>query len=105
YFPEPSRRYTSPLSLPDALPIFDGVPQDLLEPPLNPMRLTLHPRGLAPRIRNLRQWRGHLLAQMERHIALRRSEPLRALYEEVRSEEHTSELQSREKLVCRLLLE
>lgn len=65
------------------LELLDGVPQDLLEPPLNTMRLTLHPRGLAPRIRNLRQWRGHLLAQMERHIALRRSEPLRALYEEV----------------------
>jgi hypothetical protein len=47
------------------------------------MRLTLHPRGLAPRVRNLRQWRAHLLEQMERQIALDRSEPLRALYEEV----------------------
>lgn len=63
--------------------LLDGVPEDLLEPPLNAMRLTLHPRGLAPRIRNLRQWRGHLLEQMERQIALSRSEPLRALYEEV----------------------
>lgn len=63
--------------------LLDGVPEDLLEPPLNAMRLTLHPRGLAPRIRNLRQWRGHLLAQMERQIALSRSEPLRALHEEV----------------------
>ncbi|GLV99293.1 helix-turn-helix domain-containing protein [Streptomyces lavendulae] len=63
--------------------LLEGVPEDLLEPPLNAMRLTLHPRGLAPRIRNLRQWRGHLLTQMERQIALARSEPLRALYEEV----------------------
>jgi hypothetical protein len=47
------------------------------------MRLTLHPEGMAPRIRNLREWRGHLLAQMERQIALQRSEELRALYEEV----------------------
>jgi hypothetical protein len=47
------------------------------------MRLTLHPEGLAPRIRNLREWRGHLLAQIDRQIALRRSEPLRRLYEEV----------------------
>lgn len=61
----------------------DGVPESLLTPPLNAMRLTLHPQGLAPRIRNLREWRDHLLAQMERRIALRRSEPLRALYEEV----------------------
>ncbi|GHH93071.1 helix-turn-helix domain-containing protein [Streptomyces capillispiralis] len=63
--------------------LFEGVPESLLEPPLNAVRLTLHPRGLAPRIVNLREWRGHLLEQMERHIALRRSEPLRALYEEV----------------------
>jgi transcriptional regulator with XRE-family HTH domain len=60
-----------------------GIPESLLQPPLNAMRLTLHPEGMAPRIRNLREWRGHLLAQMERQIALHRSGPLRALYEEV----------------------
>ncbi|MFF4833717.1 helix-turn-helix domain-containing protein [Streptomyces sp. NPDC001315] len=60
-----------------------GVAESLLAPPLNAMRLTLHPEGLAPRIRNLREWRGHLLAQMERQIALYRSDALRALYEEV----------------------
>ncbi|MFF4211712.1 helix-turn-helix domain-containing protein [Streptomyces sp. NPDC001796] len=61
----------------------EGVPDRLLTPPLNAMRLTLHPEGLAPRIRNLAEWRGHLLAQMERQIALQRSPALRALYEEV----------------------
>ncbi|MCL8015479.1 helix-turn-helix domain-containing protein [Streptomyces sp. AS02] len=65
------------------LALLDGIPEHLLTPPLNAMRLTLHPEGLAPRIRNLREWRGHLLAQMDRQIALRRSEPLRRLYEEV----------------------
>ncbi|MEU7053327.1 helix-turn-helix transcriptional regulator [Streptomyces eurythermus] len=60
-----------------------GVPEKLLSPAPNAMRLTLHPEGLAPRILNLRQWRGHLLAQMEREIALHRSDRLRALYEEV----------------------
>ncbi|MFD4258563.1 helix-turn-helix domain-containing protein [Streptomyces sp. NPDC058534] len=63
--------------------LMDGVAEHLLAPPLNAMRLTLHPEGLAPRIRNLREWRGHLLEQMERQIALQRSEPLRALYDEV----------------------
>ncbi|MFF0593757.1 helix-turn-helix domain-containing protein [Streptomyces antibioticus] len=63
--------------------LLDGVPESLLTPPLNAMRLTLHPEGLAPRIRNLREWRGHLLHQMERQIALHRSAPLRRLYEEV----------------------
>ncbi|MFF4059909.1 helix-turn-helix domain-containing protein [Streptomyces sp. NPDC001668] len=63
--------------------LLDGIPESLLRPPLNTMRLTLHPEGLAPRIRNLREWRGHLLEQMRRQIALRRSERLRELYEEV----------------------
>ncbi|MEV6116387.1 helix-turn-helix transcriptional regulator [Streptomyces sp. NPDC052109] len=63
--------------------LLDGVPESLMTPAPNAMRLTLHPQGLAPRIRNLREWRGHLLAQMDRQIALQRSERLRALYEEV----------------------
>ncbi|PRH78907.1 transcriptional regulator [Streptomyces solincola] len=63
--------------------LLDGVAAHLLAPPLNAMRLTLHPDGLAPRIRNLREWRAHLLAQMERDLAPARSQPLRALYEEV----------------------
>ncbi|MEV0574950.1 MULTISPECIES: helix-turn-helix domain-containing protein [unclassified Streptomyces] len=63
--------------------MLDGVADHLLTPPLNAMRLTLHPEGLAPRIRNLREWRADLLAQMERQIALVRSAELRELYEEV----------------------
>ncbi|WP_156722145.1 helix-turn-helix domain-containing protein [Streptomyces apocyni] len=63
--------------------LLDGMPERLLAPPLNAMRLTLHPEGLAPKIRNLAEWRGHLLHQMERQIALQRSDALRALYEEV----------------------
>ncbi|MGW1590542.1 helix-turn-helix domain-containing protein [Streptomyces sp. NPDC002386] len=63
--------------------LLEGVPEELMTPAPNAMRLTLHPEGLAPRIRNLREWRGHLLAQMERQIALDRSDQLRALYEEV----------------------
>ncbi|MFF2328490.1 MULTISPECIES: helix-turn-helix domain-containing protein [unclassified Streptomyces] len=63
--------------------LLEGVAGHLLTPPLNAMRLTLHPEGLAPRIRNLREWRADLLAQMERQIALARSAGLRKLYEEV----------------------
>ncbi|MGK5628917.1 helix-turn-helix domain-containing protein [Streptomyces sp. URMC 123] len=63
--------------------LLEGVAGHLLEPPVNAMRITLHPEGLAPRIRNLRAWRGELLAQMERQIALVRSPRLRELYEEV----------------------
>ncbi|MER6194165.1 helix-turn-helix transcriptional regulator [Streptomyces cyaneofuscatus] len=63
--------------------LMEGVAEELLTPPLNAMRITLHPAGLAPRIWNLAEWRADLLAQMERQIALVRSPELRALYEEV----------------------
>lgn len=46
-----------------------GCDPRLLEPPLNVIRLCLHPRGLAPRIRNLPVWRAHLLHQLEQRIA------------------------------------
>ncbi|MEU6242913.1 helix-turn-helix transcriptional regulator [Streptomyces sp. NPDC047024] len=63
--------------------LLDGVAAHLLRPPMNAMRLTLHPEGLAPRIRNLGEWRAHLLERMERQATLRASDALRELYEEV----------------------
>ncbi len=66
-----------------ATALLDGVAEDLLRAPMNAMRLTLDPRGLAPRILNLAEWRAHLLERMERQIALRAFAPLRELYEEV----------------------
>ncbi|MFD9873195.1 helix-turn-helix domain-containing protein [[Kitasatospora] papulosa] len=63
--------------------LLDGVAGHLLRPPLNAMRLTLHPEGLAPRIRNLGEWRAHLLERMDRQATLRSSDVLRGLYEEV----------------------
>ncbi|MEE4424200.1 MULTISPECIES: helix-turn-helix domain-containing protein [Streptomyces] len=63
--------------------LLSDVDPALLTPPLNAMRITMHPDGLAPRIRNYLEWREHLLGQMERQLALMRSAPLRALYEEV----------------------
>ena len=39
-----------------------GCAAHLLEPPINALRLTLHPEGMAPQIANLAEWRGHLLA-------------------------------------------
>jgi hypothetical protein len=35
------------------------------------LRLSLHPRGLAPRIANLREWRAHLLSRLRRQIERR----------------------------------
>ncbi|HVV30446.1 MAG TPA: helix-turn-helix transcriptional regulator [Mycobacteriales bacterium] len=41
-----------------------GCAPHLLQPPVNVLRLSLHPDGMAPRIVNLAQWRGHLLGQV-----------------------------------------
>src|SRR5262245_29812732 len=45
-----------------------GVAPALLAPPVNVLRLRLHPEGLAPRIVNLGEWRAHLLARLRRQI-------------------------------------
>lgn len=41
--------------------------KSLLEPPVNVMRLSVHPKGLAPRIANLWEWRTHLIERLKRH--------------------------------------
>jgi transcriptional regulator with XRE-family HTH domain len=40
----------------------------LLRPPVNVLRVSLHPNGLAPRIANLAEWRAHLLARLRRQV-------------------------------------
>jgi transcriptional regulator with XRE-family HTH domain len=60
-----------------------GVAPDLMEPPANVMRLALHPDGMAPRIANLGEWRGHLLDRLDRQIALTGDPALATLRDEV----------------------
>jgi transcriptional regulator with XRE-family HTH domain len=50
------------------LPLLAGVDPSLWRPPVNALRLSLHPAGLAPRIANLAEWRSHLLARLRRQI-------------------------------------
>lgn len=53
----------------DAVPLLTaGAAADLLEPPVNVLRLSLHPAGMAPRIVNLAEWRAHLLHRLDRDI-------------------------------------
>ena len=49
--------------------LLTGLAPHLLEPPVNVLRLSLHPDGLAPRIRNLAAWRGHVLSRLGREAA------------------------------------
>ncbi|MBA8903886.1 helix-turn-helix domain-containing protein [Phyllobacterium sp. P30BS-XVII] len=50
--------------------LYEGVSAELLEPPVNVMRLSLHPDGLAPRIFNLDDWADHLLTRLRREVEL-----------------------------------
>jgi transcriptional regulator with XRE-family HTH domain len=67
-----------------ALPqLYDGVAPELLQPPVNALRLSLHPRGLAPRIGNLAEWRAHLLFRLRRQVELTADPALIDLLREV----------------------
>jgi transcriptional regulator with XRE-family HTH domain len=49
-------------------PILTGVRPRLLEPPINVLRLALHPDGLAPRVENFLEYRSHLLSRLRHQI-------------------------------------
>jgi transcriptional regulator with XRE-family HTH domain len=49
-------------------PLLAGADAALLAPPVNVLRLSLHPKGLAPRIENLGEWRAHILARLHQQI-------------------------------------
>jgi transcriptional regulator with XRE-family HTH domain len=61
-----------------------GVDAALLRAPVNVLRLSLHPEGLAPRIANLAEWRAHLLARLRRQVELTADPTLSALLAERR---------------------
>lgn len=66
-------------------PLLDGLAPEALGPPVNVYRVCLHPGGLAPRIRNLAQWREHLLHRLERQIRVTADRRLTALLAECRA--------------------
>jgi transcriptional regulator with XRE-family HTH domain len=63
--------------------LVDGTSPELMEPPVNVLRVSLHPDGMAPRILNLAQWRQHVLFRLRRQ-ADRSGDPfLHELHEEL----------------------
>ncbi|GGJ62360.1 transcriptional regulator [Sphingopyxis bauzanensis] len=68
----------------------------LLAPPVNVLRIALHPEGLAPQIVNYGEWRAHILERMDVQIAASADAGLIALRDElagyaVRSDDHRAE--------------
>jgi transcriptional regulator with XRE-family HTH domain len=51
-------------------PLLAGIAPDLVAPPVNVLRLSLHPDGLSGRIENLPQWRAHLLERVRRQTEI-----------------------------------
>jgi transcriptional regulator with XRE-family HTH domain len=67
-----------------AIAVFTAdVAPHLLEPPVNVLRLSLHPDGMAPRIVNLAQWRAHLLTQLSQRARTMGDQRLRELHDEL----------------------
>lgn len=55
----------------------------LLEPPINTVRVSLHPNGLGRRLLNYVEWRDHMLARLHRQWILTGDAELRAIVDEV----------------------
>lgn len=67
------------------MPLVAGCAPFLLAPPVNVMRLSLHPEGLSRRIRNLSEWRGHLLERLRRQHRLTRDPSIDLLLREIQA--------------------
>jgi transcriptional regulator with XRE-family HTH domain len=64
-------------------PLTAAAAAHLREPPVNVLRLSLHPDGLAPHIVNLAQWRGHVLGRLAREAAAGADDRLAGLLREL----------------------
>ena len=64
-------------------PLLAGCAPELLAGTINVLRLSMHPRGLAPRILNLADWRDHLIVRLKRAIELTADPELKKLLEEI----------------------
>lgn len=62
------RHWTLVASNQAVAPLLTGLDVSLLQPPINVLRLSLHPLGLASRIANLTEWRTHLFQRLRRQI-------------------------------------
>ena len=86
-------------------PLLAGVAPKLLEPPVNVLRVSLHPDGLASRIVNLDEWREHVLLRLNQQIQNCVDPVLRALYLELGGRPAWSpELRAHAELVATLRL-
>lgn len=79
-------RHWSLVSANDALASLIGdVDPALMKPPVNVLRLSIHPAGLARRIVNFTEWRNHLVHRLHQQVDATGDAVLAGLIEELRS--------------------
>src|SRR5271156_833765 len=66
-------------------PLLEGVPERLLGQPVNVLRLSFHPEGLALRTVNLAEWCGHLLERLHRQCETTADPELMKLYHDLKA--------------------
>lgn len=77
------RHWTLAASNKAAARLLAGIDPSMLSPPVNVLRLSLHPSGLAPHIVNFAEWRSHLLARLRHQIELTADPGLAGLMSEL----------------------
>jgi transcriptional regulator with XRE-family HTH domain len=86
------RTWNSVMSNEPARRMVDDVPDELIGPPTNVFRVSLHPDGLADRTHNFPEWSAYLLGQLHRVVALTADPEVAALEREVNSYPNVAEL-------------
>lgn len=81
-----------------------GVAAWLLAPPVNVLRASLHPDGLAPRIVNLAEWRAHVLHRLHQQIEASGDPALVDLHEELGGDPGTARRDPQPELYATLRL-
>jgi len=66
-------------------PLIAGIDAALLEPPLNVLRLSLHPNGMAPRIANYAEWKAHVITRLTQQVEASADAKLNELLEELKT--------------------
>jgi transcriptional regulator with XRE-family HTH domain len=81
--------------------LLDEVDPSLLQPPVNVMRIGLHPSGLAPRLRNFGEWRANAIAKLKQRIEMTADRQLIELLKEIQSYPYEKSLEPSERRLNR----
>jgi transcriptional regulator with XRE-family HTH domain len=80
-----NRHWTLVASNTAIAPLLAGVDPTMMQPPVNVLRLSLHPQGLARRIANFSEWRAHILTRLRHQIDISADPVLAELFTELSS--------------------